>query len=571
MAGFPWSELGLDGPADERGIRRAYAARLRIVRPDLDAAGFQRLVQARDAALRATLHTAQRPLLRQTPPSEPPPKPEAPAPESRPPQPDGTDPPEARKQAPPFIIDLGPSKRTADTDQPDDKPPVESPPLEIELAAGSASSPAARQPPPSPQPRPVTVDVDPPQSPPTVTEPGAKPPPAKPAVVDQAKAVAGPDTVSALLSAFCDAWSSNHEVLPPVAPILQGLGEQSIVARQKLEIEALRAVASLLGPNLFDLDMPRERQKAARSLTLGLDDDYAWSSNDRRLHQMMPQAAADQVARLLRVVREWEDSGLAPNFAPPPKVKTRQQNPGGWAFGGIAFLILAIVRGLSTLTPHYTAPPTPTSLSYTSAAQLNQINATVSFNRGVEYDNNSQFDRAIRAYDEAIRLNPNYPSAFYNRALDFANQGNLDRAIEDYDRANRLDPVNPDYLVSRGVAYHGKGQYDRAIQDYDQAIGLRPDHALALVDRGIAYASKSEYARAIQDYDQAIRINRNDADAWRNRGLARQAKGDVAGGAADLAIATHLDAPSPQAEASKQVPSTNSDSSPSATPVKQAN
>jgi tetratricopeptide (TPR) repeat protein len=556
MAGYPWSELGLGGPADERGIRRAYAARLKIVRPDLDAVGFQRLVQARDAALSAILHTAQPPLLRQTLPPEPPPKSEASAAESRA-QPDGAEPPEARKQAPPFIIDLGASGRTADDDQTDDKPPVESPsPLELELAAGSASSPAARQPPPPPQPRPVTVDVDPPPSPPTVTEPGAKPPPAKPAIVEQVKAVAGPDTVSALLSAFSEAWSGNHAVLPPVAPILQGLGEQSIVARQKLEIEALRAVASLLGPTLFDWETSRERQRAARSLILGLDDDYAWSSNDRRLHQMA-QATADQVARLLRVVREWEESGLAPNFGPLPQVKTRREKPARRSYAWIVFMIIVMINGLSSMVRHPTAP-VATSTTYVPAVQQNQISATVSFNRGVEYDNNSQFDRAIRAYDEVIRLNPNYPSAFYNRALDYASQGELDRAIEDYDHAVRLDPLNPDYLVSRGVAYHGKGQYDRAIQDYDQAIRLRPDHALALVDRGIAYASRNAYDHAIRDYDQAIRINPNDADAWRNRGLAKQAKGDVAGGNADLAIAAHLERPLPpassQASAGKQMP-----------------
>jgi tetratricopeptide (TPR) repeat protein len=110
---------------------------------------------------------------------------------------------------------------------------------------------------------------------------------------------------------------------------------------------------------------------------------------------------------------------------------------------------------------------------------------------------------------------------------------------------------------------------------YDQAIRLRPDYALAFVDRGIAYAGKNEYDRATQDYDQAIRIDPNDPDAWRNRGLAKQANGDAAGGAADLAIATHLDRPLPppssQASAGKQMPSTNSDSSPSAATVKQTN
>ncbi|MGN6151067.1 MAG: J domain-containing protein, partial [Lysobacteraceae bacterium] len=43
--------LGLAPDADERAIKRAYAARLKTVRPDEDPEGFQRLNEAYQAAL----------------------------------------------------------------------------------------------------------------------------------------------------------------------------------------------------------------------------------------------------------------------------------------------------------------------------------------------------------------------------------------------------------------------------------------------------------------------------------------------------------------------------------------
>jgi hypothetical protein len=46
-----WHQLGIAPTVDESTIRRAYAKRLRQVRPDDDPAGFQRLVEARDRAL----------------------------------------------------------------------------------------------------------------------------------------------------------------------------------------------------------------------------------------------------------------------------------------------------------------------------------------------------------------------------------------------------------------------------------------------------------------------------------------------------------------------------------------
>jgi tetratricopeptide (TPR) repeat protein len=525
MAVFPWSELGLDGPADERGIRRAYAARLKVVRPDLDAAAFQRLVEARDVALRAvenlTLRPVQRPVQPATPPA--PKRDESPTPKLSPP-------PEMRTLAPVTTIDMdAPTNDTADTRPPPSDSP---PPVEIEISAGARPPGEPKQPPS--RPRPVTGEPEPPAS---------EPPHARPRVERQSLAGEGQEAVSELLIAFVEAWTRN-QALPPPAPILKLLGEQSIVARQKLEIEALRAVATVLDKGLFDANTPETRQVAARLFLVGLDDDYGWTSNDRRLYMMMQQPAADQMIRLLRAVREWERTGVAPNFAPPPQKKP----PGTLKTSlGAVFVVLAVVRIIymiannnrpPNLIPPHVTPPAISSQDYATALQTAQ--ATSSFSRGVTFDSQGQIDRAIQEYDQAIRLNPNHALAFYNRGLDYANKGQFDRAIADYDQAVRLNPLRSDNFVSRGVARDARGEYDRAIQDYDQALRLKPGYALALVDRGVAYANKEQYDRAIQDYDAALRLNPNDGDALRCRGEAKRAKGDIAGGDADLARAEQL-------------------------------
>jgi len=287
---------------------------------------------------------------------------------------------------------------------------------------------------------------------------------------------------------------------------------------------------------------------------------------------MIPAAMADQIGRLLRAVREWENTGLTPNFAPPPPRKARAK--GNWAAAIVLFACLAVVKVASTTSGVKSPGPTFTHLPgspgiYNPPVQHSSVLAVPFFDQAVAYDNASQINSAIREYDRAIGFNPLLDVAFYNRGLDYAKLGQFDRAIQDYDQAIRLNPASPDSFVSRGVAYDGKGQYDRAIQDYDQAIRLKPEYALAFVDRGIAYANKDQYDRAIQDYDQALRLSPNDPDALYNRGAAKRAKGDIAGGDADIAMASTLQSASPQASAGEQTPSPNADPSSSATTVKQ--
>ncbi|MGG3810075.1 hypothetical protein ABEV34_00230, partial [Methylorubrum rhodesianum] len=51
MSDSAWRLLGLEPTRDASAIRRAYARRLKLTRPDEDAEGFQALLAARERAL----------------------------------------------------------------------------------------------------------------------------------------------------------------------------------------------------------------------------------------------------------------------------------------------------------------------------------------------------------------------------------------------------------------------------------------------------------------------------------------------------------------------------------------
>jgi tetratricopeptide (TPR) repeat protein len=146
--------------------------------------------------------------------------------------------------------------------------------------------------------------------------------------------------------------------------------------------------------------------------------------------------------------------------------------------------------------------------------------AQAAFNRGLAYDNNKEYDKAINDYSEAIRLKPDYADAYNSRGWVFFEKAEYDEAINNFTEAIRLNSNHAFAYLNRGSAYYSKNEYDKAISDYTGAIRLKPDFPDAYYGRGLAYFKKNDYDKAIIDSNEAIRLNPNYALAFFNRGIA---------------------------------------------------
>ena len=175
--------------------------------------------------------------------------------------------------------------------------------------------------------------------------------------------------------------------------------------------------------------------------------------------------------------------------------------------------------------------------------------AEAAIDRGIEFFDQGDPERAIEEYTEAIRLEPNNSWAYYFRGWSYGSTDRFDLAIADFDQVIRLEPNFSAAYYYRGLIHFNKGlntdnkksEYDLAIADFDQALRLNPNDSETYSTRGTLYSIMGEYDLAIADADQAIRLEPNDAESYNIRGLAYRDKGDLDVAIADFEAALRID------------------------------
>jgi TonB family protein len=129
-----------------------------------------------------------------------------------------------------------------------------------------------------------------------------------------------------------------------------------------------------------------------------------------------------------------------------------------------------------------------------------------------------QPNKALADYDEAIRLAPNFYRAYVNRGVHFEEQHDYERALRDFTRAIQLQPDDLGTHAYRAYAYAKLGQRSPAQADAGVGIRLKPaEMPLARVDDLMMRADASrilgQQELALRDLREAVRIMPNGSKA----------------------------------------------------------
>jgi tetratricopeptide (TPR) repeat protein len=155
-----------------------------------------------------------------------------------------------------------------------------------------------------------------------------------------------------------------------------------------------------------------------------------------------------------------------------------------------------------------------------NAMQNDSESALAYYGRGIEYEQNGDFDRAIGELDEAIKIDADYANAYDSRGCIYAKKGDCDRAIADFTEAIRINPKESFYYRHRGDAYCDKGNYNEAIADLTNAVNLELNEVKEVSNhepfkagwaetyhsRAMAYIKKGNYEQAAADLEKAVEL-----------------------------------------------------------------
>ena len=121
------------------------------------------------------------------------------------------------------------------------------------------------------------------------------------------------------------------------------------------------------------------------------------------------------------------------------------------------------------------------------------------FLRGQIWQNNGEFEQALRDYTEALALQPSIANVYAFRASVYFELAEYELALSDYTEAIFYDDSEAQYYLARGIILGQIEDYDAALDDFSEALRLDDELWVAYRERGLAARAIDNNAQAIED------------------------------------------------------------------------
>ena len=161
----------------------------------------------------------------------------------------------------------------------------------------------------------------------------------------------------------------------------------------------------------------------------------------------------------------------------------------------------------------------------TATSGATEAGPWATFDLGLKFDAQGEYDRAAEAYQQAIDSGHTEaaPRAAFNLGLMSKEQGEYKQAVEAYQQAiaSGHSEWAPKALFNLGMLFEELQDYDQAVEAYDQAIdsGHSEAAAKARLNVGVLFEQMGNYDLAEEAYQQAIDSGHPEAVAKGRRNL----------------------------------------------------
>jgi tetratricopeptide (TPR) repeat protein len=140
---------------------------------------------------------------------------------------------------------------------------------------------------------------------------------------------------------------------------------------------------------------------------------------------------------------------------------------------------------------------------------LENQDAELAYNRGIENFSNKAYQEAIQAFTEAIKFKPDFNKAFFNRGNVYFEMQQYKDAVEDFKKVTELDSNDVQAWYLKGRSNQLLGKQDEAFDDFSKAIDKGSKDAKAYYFRGQIHFLKDNFDGALDDFTNAIAIDNN--------------------------------------------------------------
>jgi tetratricopeptide (TPR) repeat protein len=146
-----------------------------------------------------------------------------------------------------------------------------------------------------------------------------------------------------------------------------------------------------------------------------------------------------------------------------------------------------------------------------STGNISEENYYSFYLKGIELDNNGDYDFAVIEFNKAIKLNPNFAEAYDRRGMVYVKLIKYRKAIKDFNKAIELNLQFAEAYNHLGIALYCNREFDLAIISYNKAIEIAPDYAKVYYNRAIVKLEINDGAGANNDLLKASELKVTEA------------------------------------------------------------